>query len=159
MQILGKFCADVRVQNVTWPRDQWSDFRKLGIKRCVRLERKKSWKGASRSAAVARQSRISYRGGQIDPPPPPPVKIGLRYHSQHHNNWNTPFRVMFGGVMWFRGANVTWCDTQFRFIFEVGGSEWVAHLCVSDTPGCSHDYLCTGEFIIVYFTYSGWTVS
>ena len=28
----------------------------------------------SRSAAVARQSRISYRGGQIDPPP---SKIGL----------------------------------------------------------------------------------
>ena len=58
------------------PRDRRSDFRKLGIKRCVRLESKKSWKGASRSAAVTRQSRISYRGGQIDPPPPP-VKIGL----------------------------------------------------------------------------------
>ena len=67
---LGKFCADMRVQNVMWPRDRWSDFRKLGTKRCVRLERKKSWKGVSRSAAVARQSRISYRGGQIDPPPP-----------------------------------------------------------------------------------------
>ena len=59
MRILGKFCAEVQVQNVTWPRDRWSDFRKLGIKRCVRLERKKSWKGVSRSAAVARQSRIS----------------------------------------------------------------------------------------------------
>ena len=66
MRILGKFCADVRVQNVTWPRNWWSDFRKLGIKRCVRLERKKSWKGVLRSAAVARQSRISYRGGQFD---------------------------------------------------------------------------------------------
>ena len=70
MQILGKFCADVLVQNVTWPRDQWSDFRKLGIKRCVRLERKKSWKGVSRSAAVARQSQISCRGGvKLTPPP------------------------------------------------------------------------------------------
>ena len=54
----------------------WSDFRKLGIKRCVRLERKKSWKGASRSAAVARQSRISCRGGSNLTPPP--VKIGLK---------------------------------------------------------------------------------
>ena len=24
--------ADVRVENVTWPRDRWSEFRKLGIK-------------------------------------------------------------------------------------------------------------------------------
>ena len=75
MQILGKFCADVRVQNVAWPRDRRSDFRKLGIKRCARLERKKSWKGVSRSAAVARQSRILCRGGSNWPPP---VKIGLR---------------------------------------------------------------------------------
>ena len=74
MRILGNFWADVRVQKVAWPRDRWSDFRKLGIKRCARLERKKSWKGMSRSAAVATQSRISCRGGggQIDPPPPPP---------------------------------------------------------------------------------------
>ena len=64
MRILGKFCADVRVQNVTWSRDRWSNFRKLGIKRS---ERKNSWRGVSRSAAVARQSQISYR-----PPPPPP---------------------------------------------------------------------------------------
>ena len=53
MWILGKFWADVRVQKVVWSRDRWSDFRKLGIKRCVRLERKKSRKGVSRSAAVA----------------------------------------------------------------------------------------------------------
>ena len=77
MQILDKFCADVRVQNVTWPRDRRSDFRKLGIKRCARLERKKSWKGVSRSAAVARQLRISCRGGSNWPPPP--VKIGLMF--------------------------------------------------------------------------------
>ena len=79
MQILGKFCADLRVQNVTWPPDRRSDFRKLGIKRCARLERKKSWKGVSWTVAVARQSRILCRGGgggQIDPPPP--VKIGLK---------------------------------------------------------------------------------
>ena len=47
-----------------------SDFRKLGItKDALRLERKKSWKGVSRSAAVATQSRISLQGGvKLTPP-------------------------------------------------------------------------------------------
>ena len=78
MRILGKFWADVRVQKVAWPRDRWSDFRKLGIKKMRKTWKKKSHeKSVSRSAAVATQSRISCRGGgQIDPPPPP-VKIGL----------------------------------------------------------------------------------
>ena len=75
MQILGKFCADVRVQNVTWPRDRWSDFCKLGIKRCVRLERKNSWKGVSRGS---RGFRTGGGGGVgSNGPPPPPDKIGL----------------------------------------------------------------------------------
>ena len=96
MQILGKFCADVRVQNVAWPRDRRSDFRKLDIKRCTRLERKKSWKGVSRSAAVAKQSQISCRGGgQIDPPP---VKIGLNVHI----NWLKP---MYSFGKWWKWKN------------------------------------------------------
>ena len=53
--------------------DLATDFRKLGIKRCVRLERKNSWKGVSRSAAVA-----DFVQGGNWPPPPPPVKIGLK---------------------------------------------------------------------------------
>ena len=78
MQILGKFCADVRVQNVMWPRDRRSDFRKLGIKRCVRLE-EKSHEKAHRDL---RRSRGSHRfctggGGGGSNWPPPPVKIGL----------------------------------------------------------------------------------
>ena len=75
-QILGRRAS---TENVMWPRDRWSDFRKLGIKRCVRLERKNSWKGVSRSAAVARQSPILYRGVNLTPPPLwPSFKIGLK---------------------------------------------------------------------------------
>ena len=81
-------------QNVMWPRDRWSDFRKLGIKRCIRLERKNSWKGVSRSAAVARQSRISYRGVKLTPPPPQLLKIGLNTIVRYRfNNEMTRYQV------------------------------------------------------------------
>ena len=66
-QILSRRASTKKLRDLT------TDFRKLGIKRCVRLERKKSWKSVSRSAAVATQSRISCRGGSNWPPPP--VKI------------------------------------------------------------------------------------
>ena len=74
MQILGKFWADVRVaKSCKWPRDRWSDFRKLGIK-----EMRKTWKkhlsheeNVSRSAAYrdAVTDLNVQGGGQIDPPP------------------------------------------------------------------------------------------
>ena len=55
----------------------------------------------------------------------------LGYHFQRHQNWNTPFMVMFW-LVWrhLGGANVTWCDTPFR----VGGRGWVTHLCARDLP-------------------------
>ena len=68
-QVLAKFWADMHLQNVTWPCDRWSDFRKICFKRCAILYRKKSPKIITRSAAVARQRKILYRGGSIWPPP------------------------------------------------------------------------------------------
>ena len=76
MQILGKFCADVRVQNVAWPRDRRSDFRKLVSKDAQDLN-EKSHEKACRDLRRSRGSRgFRAGGGQIDPPP---VKIGLTY--------------------------------------------------------------------------------
>ena len=76
MQILGKFCADVRVQNVAWPRDRRSDFRKL-----LYQKMRKTWKKKVMKRRVAicggREAVADFvqGGGQIDPPP---VKIGLK---------------------------------------------------------------------------------
>ena len=73
MQILGKFCADVRVQNVTWPRDHrfsqtWyqkmrKTWKKKVMKRCVAIC------GGREAVADFVQG-----GGQIDPPPPPQLR-------------------------------------------------------------------------------------
>ena len=70
MQILGKFCADVRVQNVTWPRDRQSDFRKLGIKDAQDLK-EKSHEKACRDLRRSRGSR-GFRAGAVKLTPPPP---------------------------------------------------------------------------------------
>ena len=74
MRILGKFCADVRVQNVTWPRDRWSfDFRKLGIKLMRKTWKKKLMK---RCVAISgsREAVADFvqggGGSKLTPPPP-----------------------------------------------------------------------------------------
>ena len=100
IQILGKFWADVRVQHVMWPRDRWSDFRKLGIKRCVRLERKTHAK-ACRDLRRSRGSRgFRTGGGSIWPPPPPPAQIGLKE--------KLPQAFMQIGWMEDEGVELTW---------------------------------------------------
>ena len=66
------FWVDLWSQKVTWLRNGRSDFRKLGVKICARLQRKKSWSGAAESAAVLRFCVVSEA-----PPPPPPVQLGL----------------------------------------------------------------------------------
>ena len=45
-----------------------SDFRKLGVKLSARLQRKKSWSGAAKSAAVLRVRQNLSRGGLLGPP-------------------------------------------------------------------------------------------
>ena len=72
MPILGKFCADMRVQNVMWRRDRWSDFRKLQYQKM-----RKTWKKKLMKRCVAicggREAVTDFvQGGQIYPPPPPP---------------------------------------------------------------------------------------
>ena len=57
-----------------WLRNGMRGYRKFGLKRCTRLQRKKSWNGAVRSTRVADLSRKTSRG-RI--PPPPPASLGL----------------------------------------------------------------------------------
>ena len=73
--ILGEFWADMWLRNGTWRRIRLSDFRELGLKRCARLQRKKSWKLEShRDMRRSRESRRFCTGGvKLTPPPPPPV--------------------------------------------------------------------------------------
>ena len=61
--------SDLWSQKVTWLCNGMSDFRKLGIKISVRLQRKKSWSGVAKSVAVLRGRQNLSRGG-LDPPPP-----------------------------------------------------------------------------------------
>ena len=70
----GQICADVRVQNVAWPRDRWSDFANLVSKDAQDLK-EKSHEKACRDLRRSRGSPlISCRGGVKLTPPP--VKIG-----------------------------------------------------------------------------------
>ena len=71
MQILGKFCADVRVQNVTWPRDRRDGpiFANL-VSKDVQDLKGKSHEKTCRELLRSRGSReFRAGGGQIDPPP------------------------------------------------------------------------------------------
>ena len=67
--ILGKFGLTCDYE-MSRRRTRLFDFCKIGLKRCARLQRKKSWQSALWHAAVTRQQKILYTGGQIDPPPP-----------------------------------------------------------------------------------------
>ena len=53
-----------------WFRNGTHGYRKFGLKRCARLQRKKSSNGVARSTRVADLSRQTSRG-RIPPPPPP----------------------------------------------------------------------------------------
>ena len=65
MRILGKFCADVRVQNVAWPMVRF-------LQTCYQKIRK-TWKKKVMNRRVAicggREAVADFvQGGQIDPP-------------------------------------------------------------------------------------------
>ena len=81
------FRVDLWSQKVMWLRNGRSDFRKLGVKICVRLQRKKSWSGVAESAAVLRARQNLSRGGPPrPPPPPPPVQLGLNTRDTRRSN-------------------------------------------------------------------------
>ena len=63
------FRVDLWSQKVMWLRNGRSDFRKLSVKICVRLQKKESWSGAPESAA-----KFVGGGGDSEPPPPPPTQ-------------------------------------------------------------------------------------
>ena len=65
MLIWGEFLAGMWSQNVTWRHTGLTDFCELGLKRCTRLQRKKSRKGAWWYTAVVRQQKI-VQGGQTE---------------------------------------------------------------------------------------------
>ena len=69
MWILGKFCADVRVQNVVTSRPMVR-FRKLGMKKMRKTWKKKTPEKVCRDLRRSRGSRGFRTGGQFDPPPP-----------------------------------------------------------------------------------------
>ena len=73
------FWFDRWLQKVMWLRNGRSHFHKLGVKICVRLQRKKSWSGAAESAAVlrARQNLSRGRGGGGLWGPPSAVRVKL----------------------------------------------------------------------------------
>ena len=64
------FLFHLWLQKVMWLRNGRSDFRKLGVKICIRLQRKKSWSGGAESTAKF------VEGGP--PTPPPPVQLRLK---------------------------------------------------------------------------------
>ena len=80
-------------------------FANLVSKDAQDLKEKSHEKACRDLRRVARQSRISCRGGQIDPPPPPPVKIGLS-HLRKTREW----RVLYcqGGI---RTGNLRYGNT------------------------------------------------
>ena len=51
----ANFCADVRVQNVTWTRDRWSDFRKQKMR--------KTWKEKTHEKACRNFAADFVQGG------------------------------------------------------------------------------------------------
>ena len=75
MQILGKFCADVRVQNVTWPRDRRVGpiFANLVSKDAQDLK-EKSHEKACRDLRWSRGSRGFRAGGGVKLTPPPQLR-------------------------------------------------------------------------------------
>ena len=52
-----------------WLHNGTGGYRKFGLKRCARLQRKKSWNGVARSTLVADLSRETSRGAESAPSP------------------------------------------------------------------------------------------
>ena len=72
--------------------DLATDFRKLGIKRCVRLERKKLMKRCVAICSGREAVTDFVQGDQIaPPPPPPPVMIWLKgNYEEDRKNYHGP---------------------------------------------------------------------
>ena len=69
---LSQFRVDRHSWKGAWLRNSTRGYRKFGLKRCQRLQRKKSWNGAVRSTRIADLSRETSSGVDSAPPPPPP---------------------------------------------------------------------------------------